>query len=459
MEAIEIKNFWYSVKSFFSKMTPMKTILLGFVTLIFIGAGLLCLPISSRSGNPTDFLTSYFTATSAVCVTGLIKVDTHNYWSLFGQGIIITLIQIGGMGFMTVCVSVLSAARKRIGLTSRSIMQNSIAAPQLGGIVRMTRFVLLGTMFVELFGAIMLSFAFVPRFGFLKGIWFSVFHSISAFCNAGFDLMGGGGDFSSLTAYAADWYVCIVIGVLVTVGGLGFFVWSDLIENKHHISRYKLQTKIVLLVSAVLTFGGAILIFLLELKNPAFLAKPVSQQINEALFQSMTCRTAGFNTADLANLTHPSILVMILMMLVGGSSGSTAGGMKTTTVGVLFLSIASTFRQKKNIEVFGRRLEDGIATLALTILALYLALGVSVGVFISVVDDVPLISAMFESCSAVATVGLTTGITSGLCGVSSVLLTLLMIFGRVGSITVLLAFANPKNRPQSTKPLEKIQIG
>lgn len=440
-------------------MSPLKIILFGFITLILVGTFLLCLPISSRSGESTPFLTSYFTSTSAVCVTGLVKVDTHNYWSLFGQGVILGLIQIGGMGFMTICISALSITRRKIGFASRNIMQNSVSAPQLGGIVKMTRFILLGTLTVELIGTLLLSFSFCPRYGLFKGIWFSLFHSISSFCNAGFDLMGGAGDFSSLTGYSGDWYFTTIINLLIIVGGLGFFVWRDVINCKFKFTKFRLQTKIVLTVSASLILLGTILFFLFEQKNAVFASQPFSQQLSDSLFQSVTTRTAGFNTIDLATLTQPTIFIMILLMFVGGSSGSTAGGIKTTTLAVLLLSITSTFRRKKTTEIFGRRLEEGATRIAVCIFVMYFALATAVGLTISVVDGIPLLNALFESVSAIATVGLTTGITPSLSAVTSVLLTILMIFGRVGSMTMLLAFSSLKNRPASEKPLEKVQIG
>lgn len=443
----------------FKRLSPMKIILMGFIALILAGAALLCLPVSSRSGQPTSFMTSYFTATSAVCVTGLIKVDTHNYWSLFGQIVILGLIQVGGIGFMTVCISAISITKRKIGLASREIMQSSVSAPQLGGIVRMTRFILLGTLTVELAGAFLLSFAFVPQYGVLRGIWYSVFHSISAFCNAGFDLMGAGGNFSSLTSYASNAYVCTIISLLIVIGGLGFFVWHDIIDCRFRFSRFRLQTKVVLVISAVLIFAGAAALFLTELKNSVSNNESISQQLGAALFQSVSTRTAGFNTIDLSSITHSSMFIMILLMLVGGSPGSTAGGMKTTTFAVLVSSVISTFKHRKTAEMLGRRLEENVTRLAMCVVTLYAVLAGTAAVVISTIDDVPFINALFESASAVATVGLTTGITTQLGAVSSVMLTLLMLFGRVGSLTMLFAFSNYKSKPQSQKPLEKIQIG
>lgn len=453
-----IINFNIPLVGKIKKISPLKIILLGFVILILIGSCLLCLPVSSRGGQPTSFMTSSFTATSAVCVTGLIKVDTHNYWSPFGQAVILGLIQVGGMGFMTICITAISLSRKKIGLASREIMQSSVSAPQRGGIVRMTRFILLGTLIIEFAGTILLSFVFVPKFG-LKGLWYSLFHSVSAFCNAGFDLMGGGGNFSSLTSFDKNPYVCIVISALIVIGGLGFFVWKDLIDTRFRLRMLRMHSKAVLTTSAILILGGGILLYLTELKNPSAQQHSALYQIGNALFQSVSTRTAGFNTVDLSQLKHSTMFIMVLLMIVGGSPGSTAGGLKTTTLAVLFASVISIFKHKKNVEMFGRRLEESATSLALCVFAMYLVLGSAGAVVISTVEDIPFINALFESASAVATVGLTTGITPQLGILSSVFLMLLMLFGRVGSITMLLAFSNYKNRPQSQKPLEKIQIG
>lgn len=440
------------------KISPLKIILFGFIILIFIGTILLCLPISSRSGQPTPFMTSSFTATSAVCVTGLIKVDTYNYWSPFGQAVILGLIQVGGIGFMTICITAISLSHKKIGLASRELMQSSVSAPQRGGIVKMTRFILVGTLLIELSGAVLLSIAFVPRFG-AKGLWYALFHSVSAFCNAGFDLMGSGGEFSSLTSFDKNPYVCIVISALIVIGGLGFFVWKDLIDNRFRFKMLRMHSKAVLITSTILIFGGGILLYLTELPNSSSQEHSALYQIGNSLFQSVSTRTAGFNTVDLSQLTHSTIFIMVLLMMVGGSPGSTAGGLKTTTLAVLFASVISVFKRKKSVEMFGRRLEENVSSLALCIFAMYLMLGSTGAVFISTVENVPFINALFESASAVATVGLTTGITPQLGILSSIVLMLMMLFGRVGSLTMLLAFSNYKSRPQSQKPLEKIQIG
>lgn len=454
----DIVNFHIPLIERIRKLSPLKIIILGFILIILTGSVLLCLPISSRSGHSTSFMTSSFTATSAVCVTGLIKVDTHNYWSPFGQAVILGLIQIGGMGFMTICITAISLSKKKIGLTSRELMQSSVSAPQLGGIVKMTHFILLGTLLIELIGAALLSIAFVPQYG-IKGLWYALFHSISAFCNAGFDLMGSGGDFSSLTSFDQNPYVCFVISALIVIGGLGFFVWKDLIDTKFRFKRLRMNSKAVIVTSGILILGGGLLIFLTELKNPSSQEHSTLYQIGNSMFQSVSTRTAGFNTVDLSHLTQSTLFIMVLLMIVGGSPGSTAGGLKTTTLAILCASVISVFKRRKNVELFGRRLEESATSLALCVFAMYLVMCSAGAVVISTFDDIPFINALFESASAIATVGLTTGITPQLGIISSVFLMIMMFMGRVGSLTMLLAFSNYKSRPHSQKPLEKIQIG
>ncbi len=438
----------------------MKIILGGYLIIILLGTILLALPVATRGPGSTGISDCFFTATSATCVTGLIRFDTATHWTLFGQLVILAMIQIGGVGFMTVAIIVLVLARKKIGLSQRSLMQNSISAPQIGGIVRMARFIALGTVVLELAGAILLSFDFIPRFGVGKGIYYSIFHSVSAFCNGGFDLMGGEtGHFSSLTGMAGNWYVCVIIELLIFVGGLGFFVWNDLRVRRFRLKQLALQSKMVLSISVGLVILGAAAFLLLEWNQPLYAGLSVGEKIHASLFQSVSARTAGFNTVDLARMSEGGIFVMICLMLVGGSTGSTAGGIKTTTFWVLCISILATFRRKKNIEMFGRRMEEGITRTASCVFMTYLLLTSTVSVIISAVEGLPLLTALFEAASAMATVGLTLGVTPGLGMVSKLLLAFLMLCGRVGSITMLLAFSSEKRVINSRLPLEKVQVG
>lgn len=438
----------------------MKLILGGYLCIILLGTLLLSLPAATKGAGATPISDAFFTATSATCVTGLVRYDTFTHWSLFGQLVILCMIQIGGVGFMTVAIMIMVVAKKKISLNQRSLMQNSISAPQIGGIVRLTEFIALVTLLVELAGAVMLSFSYIPRFGRSKGIYFSIFHSISAFCNAGFDLMGDTtGEFSSLTGAAGQWYVGLVIMTLIVVGGLGFGVWYDLGKRKFDFKWLNLQSKMVITISASLIVLGALVLALLEWNQPLFAGMSVSEKIHASLFQSVSARTAGFNTIDLAGMTEGSLFVMICLMFIGGSTGSTAGGIKTTTFWILCISVIATFRRKKNIEMFGRRMDEGITRTASCVFMTYLILTATVSVIISAIEGLPMLTALFESVSAMATVGLTLGITPGLGMVSKLLLAFLMLCGRVGSITMLLAFSSDKGVRNSKLPIDKVQVG
>lgn len=452
------RNFWQNI-------SPMKLILGGYCAIILIGTLLLALPAATKGPGGTAISDCFFTATSATCVTGLVRFDTYTHWTLFGQLVILLLLQIGGLGFMTVTISVLVVAKRRISLNQRSIMQNSISAPQIGGIVRMTKFIIIGTFIIELIGAALLSVVFIPRFGVAKGIYFSVFHSVSAFCNAGFDLMGGtSGKFSSLTGLAGwstaeQWYITVIVMLLIFVGGLGFFVWHDVGSKRFRLRKLNLQSKMVLSISVGLVVAGALTLAVLEWNNSLYAGLSVGERINASLFQSVSARTAGFNSIDLARMTEGAVFVMICLMFIGGSTGSTAGGIKTTTFWILCISIFATFRRKKNIEMFGRRMDEGITRTASCVFMTYLLLTATVTVMISAIEKLPLLTTLFEAVSAMATVGLTLGITPGLGMVSKLLLAFLMLCGRVGSITMLLAFSSDKRVTNSRLPLEKVQVG
>lgn len=444
----------------------MKLILGGYCAIILIGTLLLALPAATREPGGTAVSDCFFTATSAACVTGLIRYDTFTHWTLFGQLVILMLIQIGGLGFMTITISVMVVARRKISLNQRSLMQNSISAPQIGGIVRMTKFIIMGTFIIELAGALLLSIAFIPKFGPVRGIYFAVFHSVSAFCNAGFDLMGGtGGEFSSLTglsdgwSMAAQWYVTVIIMLLIFLGGLGFFVWHDVCGKRIRLKKLNLQSKMVLSVSIGLVLAGTLAFAVLEWNGSLFSGMSPGERINASLFQSVSARTAGFNTVDLTGMTEGALFVMICLMFIGGSTGSTAGGIKTTTFWILCISIFATFRRKKNLEMFGRRMEEGITRTASCVFMTYLLLTAAVGIIISAIEGLPLLTALFESVSAMATVGLTLGVTPGLGMVSKLLLAFLMLCGRVGSITMLLAFSPDKRVINSKLPMERVQVG
>lgn len=428
-------------------------IILGFAGTILIGTLLLMLPFSSAGGTWTPFSDAIFTAASAVCVTGLVVQDTAAYWSLFGQFIIMLLIQIGGLGIVTVAVATAMISGKKIGLMQRSTMQESISAPNVGGIVRLTGFILKTTFSIEIIGAACLLPVFFRDFG-IKGIWMSMFHSVSAFCNAGFDLMGTKEAFSSLTSYSSNALINIVIMILIIIGGIGFLVWDDVKTNKFHWKKYRMQSKVVIMSTVFLITAPTVYFYFCE-----FAALPGKERILSSLFQAVTPRTAGFNTADLRLISSTGQTVIIILMLIGGSPGSTAGGMKTTTVAVLVFSAISVFRRKDNVECFDRRIADATIKNASAILLMYIVLFISGGIIIGNIENLPLMDCLFEAASAIGTVGLSSGITQSLGGVSRCILIILMFFGRVGGLTVIFAALSAVRQNISKKPQEKITVG
>ena len=436
------------------RLSSFQIIILGFAGVILLGALLLMLPLSTTAGCVTPFHEALFTATSAVCVTGLVVQDTGSYWSGFGQAVILTLIQIGGLGVVTVAASVALLSGRRISLMQRSTMQDAISAPKVGGIVRLTRFILRGTFLIELVGALVMLPVFCRDYGW-HGIWMAVFHSVSAFCNAGFDILGTNDNlYPSLTGYVQNPVINITIMLLIITGGIGFLTWDDICENKLHFHRYRMQSKVILVTTLTLIVLPALFFFFAD-----FDALPLGERIQAALFQSVTPRTAGFNTVDLPAMSSASLSVMILLMLIGGSPGSTAGGMKTTTLAVLLANAAATFRQRDSAQLFGRRVDCGAVKTAATILTMYLALFFGGGVFISVYENLPLSSCLYEAASAVGTVGLTLGITPQLRIPSQMVLIALMYLGRVGGLTLIYAAVSSKKTGSAKLPQESITIG
>ena len=436
------------------RLSSFQIIILGFAGVILLGAVLLMLPLSTTAGCITPFHEALFTATSAVCVTGLVVQDTGSYWSVFGQAVILTLIQIGGLGVVTVAASFALLSGRRISLMQRSTMQDAISAPKVGGIVRLTRFILRGTFLIELIGALAMLPVFCRDYGW-RGVWMAVFHSISAFCNAGFDILGTESNrYPSLTGYAGSPVINITIMLLIVIGGIGFLTWDDICENKLHFHRYRMQSKVILVTTGLLIFLPAVFFFFSD-----FSALPAENRLLASFFQSVTPRTAGFNTVDLPAMSGASLGVMILLMLIGGSPGSTAGGMKTTTLAVLLSNAAATFRQRDSAQFFGRRVDGSAVKTAATILTMYLALFFGGGVFISVYEDLPLSSCLYEAASAVGTVGLTLGITPQLHIPSQMVLIALMYLGRVGGLTLVYAAVSTKKAGSAKLPQESITIG
>lgn len=441
------------------RLTPARIIIFGFLALILFGALLLTLPVSTRDGLGASFEDALFTATSATCVTGLVVQDTYTYWSPFGQAVVLALIQIGGMGVVTMALAIFTITGRRIGLKQRVVMQETVSAPHVGGMVRLVGFIVRGTLLVEGAGAVVLALRFCPQFGFGKGLWFAVFHSVSAFCNAGFDLMGESGAFSSLVHYSADPLVNIAIMALITIGGIGFFVWDDLLQNGLRFRRYRLQTKLVLVTSGLLIVLPAAYLYFVEFSHPQWAGLSAGERVLAALFQSVTTRTAGFNTIDQTAFSGPALMLCTLTMLVGGSPGSTAGGFKTTSLAVLVLCVASVLRQRDSIQVFSRRFPPVVLRHTATLVTLYAGLFLAGAMAICEWDGVPLSAALYETASAIATVGLTVGITPGLGLASHLVLVFLMYFGRVGGLTLLYAVAGAHPAPHGTLPEEKVNVG
>ena len=436
------------------RLSSSQIIILGFAGAILFGSILLTLPFSTRDGHGALFSDALFTATSAVCVTGLVVQDTATYWSTFGQAVIIALIQIGGMGVVTVAIAISSFSGKQISLKQRSTMQEAISAHKVGGIVRLTGFIIKMTIFFELLGAVIMAPTFCKEFGVLKGIWYAVFHSISAFCNAGFDLMGAKTPYSSLTYFVDNPVINFVIMSLIIIGGIGFMTWDDIKVNKHHVRKYRMQSKVILITTVLLISLPALYFFLFEFGD-----KPMGERIWSSLFQSVTPRTAGFNTADLTQISETGTAITIMLMLIGGSPGSTAGGMKTTTLAVLFSTAISVFRRREHTHFFGRRVNDDTIRNAATILMMYVILFLTGGFLISHIESLPLLTCLYETASAIGTVGLTLGITPNLEIASQIILIVLMYIGRVGGLTLIFSALSGNQGNTARLPQEKITVG
>ena len=438
----------FRILSAFRRLNSFQIIVLGFAFVILLGAGILMLPVSSADGSWTPFVNALFTSVTSVCVTGLVVCDTGTYWSSFGHAVILLLIQTGGLGVVTISASFTILSGKKIGLSQRSIMAESVAAPQLSG------FIVRVTLGIELIGALLMAPVFCRDFGLFRGLWMSLFHSVSAFCNAGIDLLGVRGAYSSLTSYAYDPLINLVIILLIVIGGIGFLTWDDIYRNRHHISRYRMQSKVILSYSLALIFIPAILFFFLEFQDI-----PAGKRILVSLFQSVTTRTAGFNTADLSSMRESGQFLMILLMLVGGSPGSTAGGIKTTTLAVLISCATAVFARKDSPEMFKRRIIPDIVATAIAILFMYTSLGILCAMTLSILESLPLMPCLFEAFSALATVGLSFGITPTLSVPSKLILIAFMFIGRVGGLTIIYATMSGYKIQCGKFPQEKISVG
>lgn len=443
------------------KFTPVQIVVIGFALTILIGALILKLPMAAADGKSTPFIDCLFTATSAVCVTGLVTVDTGTHWTYFGKTVIMMLIQIGGLGFMSFATLVSLIIGKKITLRERLVMQESLNSSSLQGLVRLVKYILTFTFSVELAGALLLSTQFIPEFGLGKGIYYSIFHSVSAFCNAGFDLMG---NFASLVPYYNNSIIILTVGALIVIGGLGFIVWDEIYHYKK-IKRFSLHTKVVLSMTAILIASGAILFFVFEFNNPDTM-QPMSLKgkLLSSLFASISPRTAGFNSVNLTAMTSASILLTIILMFIGGSPGSTAGGIKTSTFGILLMTVVSVIRGREDTEYFKRRVSKDIVYKALAVTVIGLGIVFAVTMILSFTErgsGMPFEYYLYEATSGFGTVGLTLGLTQKLTAFGKALIALTMYAGRVGPLTIAVALTIRKHDKGNSirYPEDKILVG
>ena len=438
------------LKKRIKSLSNFEIIAFGFLSIIMIGTILLMLPISSIDGMMTHFEDALFTATSACCVTGLVVFDTASHWSFFGQVVILILIQIGGLGFITLGVFLFTFLPRKISLRQRGLIEESMNTLKISGGVLLVKHVIKG---------IILATVFIPYFGLDKGIYYSIFHSVSAFCNAGFDLMGYMEPYGSLTMFSNNVLVLCTIMALIIIGGIGFIVWEDLYQNTYHYKKYMLQTRIVLCITTLLIIVGAGLFFICE-KDLSLKGMPVSEQILNAFFQSVTCRTAGFNSIDTAHLSDGALGIMTLLMFIGDSPGSTAGGIKTTSFVVISLFMLSVIKNEREVNVFHRRLSDELIKKAFGVFMINITL-VIIGVLcISIVQpELSFTNLLFEVVSAIGTVGISTGITRSLNIFSRAIIIFMMYAGRVGTLTFALSFTGKKKSSKVQNPIGRIAIG
>lgn len=443
------------------RLPPSAIVALSFLVLILLGTGFLCIPAAIEDGG-VDFMTAFFTATSASCVTGLSVVGTGAHWSYFGQAVILILIQVGGLGFITIVSVFVLKFKHGVSLSQRKLVMQSAGSVNLEGINSLVKYILIGTFSCEFIGAFLLSFSFVPRLGWGSGIWQAAFTSVSAFCNAGFTLTDINGE-NSLCGYVSDPLVNIVICLLIIIGGIGFFVWGDVVRNKHRIKKYSFHSKVVLATTGALIIVGWALFMAFEWNNPLTIGnESAGTKVLASLFMSVSPRTAGFNTVDMAGLSGSGSVLTVIYMFIGGSPGSTAGGLKTTTLAVFVLSAVATSRRYTETHVFQRKFEDDAYAQAGVAVTLYLVASVVSVLIISAIEGAVGLGVqqiVFEVVSAVGTVGLSCGITAGLHVVSQLILIVLMFIGRVGGFTLILIFSNEKKPVKISRVAERLIIG
>ena len=436
------------------RLSGSQTILLGFVILILAGAVLLMLPISSRSGEWTGVIDALFTSASASCVTGLVVYDTWSHWNWFGQLIILSLIQIGGMGVVTMTTLLSRIVGRKLGLQARATMQEAVSAPNLSEVLKYTKFICIGTVIFELAGAVLMSPVFIAEYGPLKGIWLSLFSSISAFCNAGFDLNGEYGPFSSMVPYMDNPLIVIVLVILILTGGLGFLTWMDIKKHGLKFYKYSTQSKLIIFMEIVLVLVPMVYLWFGEYED-----LPYGQRFLASLFQAVTPRTAGFNTTDYNSFSDTGVFITIILMLIGGAPGSTAGGMKITTIAILFFTMITVFKREKSPAIFKRRITTEAVYGAIAVFMLDVMLAVFAAMAVSRIEGVGYLKALFETASAVATVGLSMGITPSLTIASKIILIVIMYIGRVGGLTLVFAAITRRSTVNKQYPADNIAVG
>nr|MBP3598917.1 Trk family potassium uptake protein [Eubacterium sp.] len=440
------------------KISPTRLIAMSFALVILTGTFLLCLPISSRTGQWTSPLDALFTSTSATCVTGLIVADTYTNWSFFGQVVILLLIQIGGIGLMTIISMIFIVAKKKLSMQERMLLMQAAGNVQVAGMVKLIKRILSVTFVLEGIGAFILAIRFVPRLGLTQGVYYAIFHSISAFCNAGFDLMGKYKPYSSLTSYQDDWLVNLTIAFLIILGGIGFLVWDDILKKQWHFHQYSLHSKLIIIATALLLLLGTLAFYVFE-NEYSMKGDETSERILKSFFAATTMRTAGFNTIEYSQMSESSFLLANTLMMIGGGPGSTAGGIKNTTIAVILISMFSMARGNSDTTIFKKRLSKDLVKQAAVIVIVYLTYVVLGTMFICHIEKLDLTQVSFEVISAVCTVGVTTGITPTLTPLSHVILIILMYGGRIGGFSLMLVFGEPRKRPPLKRPKEKILIG
>lgn len=446
------------VSKLIKKLSRVQIIAFGFFGVILIGSLLLMLPFSTRSGQTTSYVDALFTATSATCVTGLTPFDTYTHWTLFGQLVILFMIQLGGIGFMTVITMATLFMRHKIGLQNRMLVMESAGTITLSGIGQLVRRIIAGTAIIETTGAAILATQFVPEFGWLRGLYYSFFHAISAFCNAGFDLMGCIEPGSSMINFNGNAVVMVTLVFLILIGGIGFFVWDDILVCKAKFKNYKIHTKLVLVLTAILTVIPFVMFFIFEYDH-AFKGMDIFDRILNSLFQTVTPRTAGFSGIDMTTLSEPGGMLTIVLMFIGGNPGSTAGGVKTTTIAVILLSTVAYLQEDNNVTVFKKRIEDKMVRRACAIAFIYFMMIFAASLVISWIEPLNLREVLFEVVSAVATVGLSMNVTATLSAASKVIVIVLMYAGRIGALTFIMLLSKRNKTAILKRPTGKIMIG